>query len=172
MSSSFFDELCDSRPPGAPPVERDRVAGYLDAELPAIELRYDVTIAGQLRAFLLSMGRCDGGLIGDDPLVLYRPSWTGQDQLAFQRAFRERLQSAELGVYCEEKPFAVTNESEVHYYFLLTASTEPDLVFHYNQTEESAHSTGLPLLEYLKGVLRRYAGYGQRAPLRGELLSG
>jgi hypothetical protein len=170
LGGNVFDELCRERPDDESPIDRRLITGYSEAELGKIETLYDLSITGDLRKFLLMMGRCDAGLIGDDPLILYRGSWTAQDQLEFQHAFRRRLVQAELEVYCEEKPFVISNESEVHYYFVLTASTEPDLVYHYYQGDESAHSTGLPLLDYLRGVLRRYTGYGKRPVRRGELL--
>ncbi|MEJ2046172.1 MAG: hypothetical protein P8X74_19570 [Reinekea sp.] len=49
-----------------------QVVGYLDDEIKKLERLYDVVITGQMRSFLSEMGRSGGGLIGDDPIVLYR----------------------------------------------------------------------------------------------------
>lgn len=49
--------------------------GYSERELDKISRLYDIRIEGQLKLFLSGMGKCDGGLIGDSQVQLYRTSW-------------------------------------------------------------------------------------------------
>ena len=65
-------------------MESDSVIGYTENELKKIERLYDITIQGQLRELMLLAGRCDGGLIGDDPIILYRSAWDVRTQIFFQ----------------------------------------------------------------------------------------
>ena len=72
--------------------ESDNVIGYTDYDLKKIEALYDITIRGQFRDLMLLAGRCDGGLIGDDPIILYRQSWSVRTQILFQQDLFVSLQ--------------------------------------------------------------------------------
>lgn len=64
---TFIKEIAQTTP-----YDAEMVVGYSDLELEKIERLYDVRIAGDLKRFLSECGRSDRGLIGDDPIVLYR----------------------------------------------------------------------------------------------------
>jgi len=169
---TFFERLYDLRPATTWAVDPSKVDGYSDEEISRIESTYEVKIRGQLRDFLLSMGRCDGGLIGDDPIILYRDTWGAEGQRGFQKAFREGLKDSNLQELCTAKPFAFSCESETQYYFVMTEADDPDLVFHFDENEEIVDPTNMVLLEYMKWVLDRYvvAGRAGSVVCRGSLL--
>ena len=52
--------------------QKSALSGYSDAEILKLESLYKVSITGELQAFLKKIGRCDGGLVGDNPFLFYR----------------------------------------------------------------------------------------------------
>ncbi len=158
----FFDKV-DQVSPAA----RAQMVGYSPDELGKIERLYGIGISGQFRQFLLRAGRCDGGVIGDDPLIIYRPAWSVRAQILFQVNFFTALQ--DIGAYdFLNSPFAFSREAETQYYYLQTAKQD-DRVYHYDENTGTVVATGMNLQEYLIGVLARYPVEG---PLcKGDLLS-
>ena len=71
--------------------DRKQVEGYSLSEIKRIEKLYDITIQGDFLEFMLKMGRCSGGLIGEDPIILYKDHWTVRDQVLFQTTILEFL---------------------------------------------------------------------------------
>jgi hypothetical protein len=66
--------------------------GYDENELRLIEKLYGITIDGQLRRLMTKMGRSSGGIFGDDPIILYRQSWSVRAHLVFQLKFIRYIQ--------------------------------------------------------------------------------
>ena len=52
-----------------------KAIGYSEEEITKIEKLYDIEAKGDFREFLKYAGRCDGDLLGDDPIILYRQTW-------------------------------------------------------------------------------------------------
>ena len=52
-----------------------KAIGYSEEEITKIEKLYDIEVKGDFREFLKYAGRCDGDLLGDDPIILYRQTW-------------------------------------------------------------------------------------------------
>lgn len=155
-----------------------QVLGYSETELLQIERLYEVRFEGDLRQFMLEMGRSDGGLLGDDPIILYRESWSVRTQLLTQVELREELSSLELKdelvqqglkeLGPSEKEFLFSIEAETQYYFLKTA-TGSDQVFHYDENHETVKETGLSFLEYMKQLVKEYSPQDYTI-CRGELI--
>lgn len=138
--------------------------GYSDTELRRIEKLYDIIIASELEQFMLKAGRSDGGTIGDDPLIIYRPSWTVRGQILFQVNFFESMQ--DIGAWdFLKRPFVISLESETQYYFLQTASNDSARIFHHDENSKTVEDTGLSLSRYLMSVMDRY-------PLGGPVCIG
>ncbi len=129
-----------------------QVVGYSEEELAKIERLYDIKVCGDFREFMLEMGRSDGGLIGDDPIVLYRPAWDVRGQILYQVNLFTALQESGNFDYVKGKPFSFSCEGETQYFFLRTDSEIPDRVYHYDENEETASDTGLSFIEYMKRV--------------------
>ena len=52
-----------------------KAIGYSEEEITKIEKLYDIEAKGDFREFLKYAGRCDGDLLGDDTVILYRQTW-------------------------------------------------------------------------------------------------
>jgi len=145
------------------------MVGYGNDELSKIEKLYGIEIAGQLRQFLSIAGRSDGGLIGDDPIILYRSSWPVRTQIIKGLILIDDLQN--IGAWdFVKKPFLLSIESESQYYFVKTGDEKKDLVCHYDENNKSVKSTGKTIFEYLAGVVLALGVDENRVVCRGELL--
>lgn len=141
--------------------------GYSDFELKRIERLYGINVAGDFADFLLKAGRCDGGVIGDDPLIIYRNSWSVRTHILFQIDFFNSVQ--EIGAFDYlNKPFVFSFEHESQYYFLQTRNPDNMQVFHYDENAEAVRATGMSFEDYLIGILQRYPTEG--VICKGDLL--
>lgn len=151
-------------------MESDYVIGYTEYELKKIGVLYDILIEGQLREFMLLAGRCDGGLIGDDPIVLYRPSWDVRTQILSQVELFNDLQDISAFDYMGNI-FRFSCEYETQDYYLITKKRD-NLVYHYDSNEQKAECTNMTFYEYLDDVYKRYVEETDKEQIicRGELL--
>ena len=168
------------------PYNSERVIGYSEEELGQIERLYDIKISGNFREFLLDMGRSDGGLIGDDPIILYREVMTVRGFVLMQSGMEEEIYSSDFRELSFGKPFVFSIESETQYFYLRTASDDPERVFHYDENNETVIDTGESFVEYMrkiatianqpfwqiehKGKTRTVPNNRQRVICQGELL--
>lgn len=137
-----------------PEDKRNSISGYSLDELIKIESLYGIRIEGEFKEFMQRAGRCDGGLIGDDPLIIYRGSWNVRSHMIFQFKFFNDLQNLRMWEFLK-KPFVFSLESETKYYFLMTGSSD-DLVFHYDENSEKLSCTGLKFFDYISDLISRY----------------
>nr|WP_282554495.1 hypothetical protein [Providencia sp. G1(2023)] len=77
------------------PINTNYMRGYSVDEIQKIERLYDIEVKGQLYDFLSAIGRCSGGLFGDDPLIFYRNGQTVRGNVLYQDALRYELPSAQ-----------------------------------------------------------------------------
>ncbi|KMW73567.1 hypothetical protein TI10_08290 [Photorhabdus luminescens subsp. luminescens] len=129
------------------------IRGYSVEEIQKMERLYDIEIKDQLYDFLTCMGRCSGGLFGDVPLIFYQEQDTVRGDVLFQSGQREELCKIQLHTLLRQKPFFVSVESYTQYYFLLTASDNPNLIYHYDENEETVEVTNWTFNEYLRRVV-------------------
>ena len=153
-----------------------RVLGYSAEELVKIEKLYDIKISGFLRDFMLEAGRCDGGLIGDDPIILYRSNWSVRDHVITQNGFREELldllfknNPAEFKSFCNST-FVLSIESHTQFYYLNTTGANPERVFHYDENEDTIEDTNIDFIDYMKNTVRVYGGFSPQIICQGEML--
>ncbi|WP_275371326.1 hypothetical protein [Xenorhabdus bovienii] len=137
-------------------VNTSYIRGYSAEEIPKFERLYDIEVKSQLYDFLTCMGRCSGGLFGDVPLTFYQMQETVRGEVLFQSGQREELCNIQLHHLLDKKPFFISVESYTQYYFLLTTSNNPDLVYHYNENEETVEATDWTFNEYLRFVVDAY----------------
>ena len=149
-----------------------RVVGYSTEELGKIERLYDITIAGQFREFLTNMGRSDGGLIGDDPIFLYRQGVSVRRHLMYQLRlefdFKEYRIEAGLKLL-KDRPFLFSIESETQYFFIATRSEHPNWVYQYDENREVVSNTGMTFLDYMRRTVRVWGNNGNSISC-GDLL--
>ncbi len=137
-----------------PKYRRNKVLGYSSEDLKKIESLYGIQVSGDFKAFLLKAGRCDGGLFGDNPIILYRETWNARTHILFQYTFFSDLQDIGAWEFLK-KPFVFSVESETQYYFLITGIND-GLVYHYDENTENVSCTNKVLSEYLMDVIQRY----------------
>lgn len=177
----IFNVLCQSRN-----IENEinlgpeLVEGYTEEELMKMERLYDVKFSGDLRDFMLEMGRSDGGLLGDDPISLYS-RLSVRRHVFFQAGMDDRFFAMKKFELRSKGSFIFSVEYETQYYFLLTKSDRPDLVYRYNDnfTDESDPaamiSTGMTFMDYMHRAVRVYTErvYTERRSgvvCRGEMI--
>ena len=141
--------------------------GYSELEINKIEKLYGVAVMGDFRSFLHSVGRSDGGVIGDDPLIIYRASWNVRAHLLFQMSFFNSMQEARAWDFLN-KPFVLALESETQYFFLQTGIVGEQSIFHFDENTGLVKNTGFQLADYLMNIMARYPLGGQ--PCVGELI--
>ena len=135
-----------------------KAIGYSEEEITKIEKLYDIEAKGDFREFLKYAGRCDGDLLGDDPIILYRQTW---DMGSYLRKnyfgfiddedFEEKVFYDEL----KKKPFIFSIEMETYYFYIRTA--DDDLkVYCFDENEEKIKDTGMNFNEYMVDLVERY----------------
>lgn len=161
--SSFLYKICGCDPqlPGTP-------KGYSDEEIRKIERLYDINITGDLNDFLLQMGRSDGGLIGDDPIILYRSAWDVRTQILVQVRFFDEMQDSGNFEHLKGKPFVFSIENETQYFYLRTASDSPQVVYHFDENNGTSSKTEYTLASYFKQLAA--SSNPSKALCKGELI--
>lgn len=142
-----------------PADRRACVLGYRDDEIKKIESLYGIVIDGEFREFMQIAGRCDGGLVGDDPLIVYRNQWNARTHILFQMTFFNDLQDLGAWGYLN-KPFVFSLESETQYYYLRTGVGD-GLVYHYDENQEIVKCTDKTFSEYMLDVVCKYKSIDQ-----------
>ncbi len=155
-------------------IDTDALQGYSLEEIGKMERFYDIKVTEQLYDFLICMGRCSGGLFGDDPLLFYREQWSVRGHILFQAGFRDELRKLQQYDLLKKKPFFISIESETQFYFVLTASDDPNKIYHYDENEEVVEAENWSFNEYLSHVIDIYVrNYRNKAPFKrcGELIT-
>ncbi|WP_109400229.1 hypothetical protein [Proteus sp. TJ1640] len=155
------------------PIDVSYMRGYSVDEIQKIERLYDIEVKDQLLDFLTSIGRCSGGLFGDDPLIFYQNQKTIRGDILFQIGSRQDLAAIQRHDLLPKKPFFISVESYTQYFFLLTESDDPNLVYQYDENEETVEATDWDLNSYLRHIVNVYTrNYKIKAPFDecGELI--
>ena len=132
--------------------------GYSQDELNQLERLYNINISGDFRIYMLRAGRSDGGVIGDDPLIIYRSSWSVRTHIARQMKFIQDLRNIEAHEFINQ-PFLFSIESESHYFFLQTGVPGDTDVYHYDEDSDVVVSSGFNIYGYLNNIVN-ICGYG------------
>jgi hypothetical protein len=159
----FFDEIKD----GAD-YDSSQVCGYSEEEIDKIEFLHKIKVAGDFRRFLLEMGRCDGGLIGDN-IVLYNDYLNVRGHIDPQSVFFDNMQDDGNYDYLKS-PFVVSIISETQYYFIQTRDGCDDTVYHYDENTGLVESTNQNFLEFMKSMVVEYGFEKDKIIRKGELL--
>lgn len=155
------------------PINLGYMNGYSDEEIGKIERLYDIKVKDQLYDFLTSIGRCSGGLFGDDPLFFYRNGQTVRGNILYQDALRDELPSIQEYNLRKQKALFISVESYTQYFFLLTESNDPNRVYQYDENEETIEATDWDFKDYLRYIVNVYTrNYKIKAPFNesGELI--
>ena len=132
-----------------------KAIGYSEEEITKIEKLYDIEAKGDFREFLKYAGRCDGDLLGDDPVILYRQTWSIQSYLRKNYFNFIDEDYTVLHGDLQKKPFIFSIEMETYYFYIRTA--DDDLkVYCFDENEEKLKDTGMDFNEYMVDLVERY----------------
>ena len=132
-----------------------KAIGYSEEEITKIEKLYDIEVKGDFREFLKYAGRCDGDLLGDDPVILYRQTWSIQSYLRKNYFNFIDEDYTVLHGDLQKKPFIFSIEMETYYFYIRTA--DDDLkVYCFDENEETLKDTGMDFNEYMVDLVERY----------------
>ena len=148
-----------------------RVIGYSEDEVAQIERLYDINIKGDFRDFMLEMGRCSGGLFGDE-IVFYRDrsNFPVRRNLLAQVFLFEEISNLRLQKLHKAKPFNIARISETQYFYILTSHEYDDIVCHYDENYETVKPTGKSFLEFMKEQADYYGSRQKDYICQGELI--
>lgn len=139
----------------------DWIEGYSEDEITKLELIFDISITGDLKCFFKEIGRCLGGILGDDSLIPYRDHWLHQQHLDFQNACRDDLIEIGCSDYVGLGEFFFSRESDGCFdYFVRTKSDKPDLV--YEVYDDRVRRTDKSFIEHVTALVQSEANYLQR----------
>ena len=132
-----------------------KAIGYSEEEITKIEKLYDIEAKGDFREFLKYAGRCDGDLLGDDPIILYRQTWNMKIYLRMNYSYFIDENFKILHEEIKKKPFIFSIEMETYYFYIRTA--DDDLkVYCFDENEEKIKDTGMDFNEYMVDLVERY----------------
>ena len=132
-----------------------KAIGYSEEEITKIEKLYDIEAKGDFRKFLKYAGRCDGDLLGDDPIILYRQTWNMKIYLRMNYSYFIDENFKILHEEIKKKPFIFSIEMENYYFYIRTA--DEDLkVYCFDENEEKLKDTGMNFNEYMVDLVERY----------------
>ena len=132
-----------------------KAIGYSEEEITKIEKLYDIEAKGDFREFLKYAGRCDGDLLGDDPVILYRQTWNMKIYLRMNYSYFIDENFKILHEEIKKKPFIFSIEMENYYFYIRTA--DDDLkVYCFDENEEMLKDTGMDFNEYMVDLVERY----------------
>ena len=132
-----------------------KAVGYSEEEITKIEKLYDIEVKGDFREFLKYAGRCDGDLLGDNPIILYRQTWNIQSYLRKNYFNFIDEDYTVLHGDLQKKPFIFSIEMETYYFYIRTA--DDDLkVYCFDENEEKLKDTGMDFNEYMVDLVERY----------------
>ena len=132
-----------------------KAIGYSEEEITKIEKLYDIEAKGDFREFLKYAGRCDGDLLGDDTVILYRQTWNMKIYLRMNYSYFIDENFKILHEEIKKKPFIFSIEMETYYFYIRTA--DDDLkVYCFDENEETLKDTGMDFNEYMADLVERY----------------
>ena len=132
-----------------------KAIGYSEKEITKIEKLYDIEAKGDFREFLKYAGRCDGDLLGDDPVILYRQTWNIQSYLRKNYFNFIDEDYTVLHGDLQKKPFIFSIEMETYYFYIRTA--DDDLkIYCFDENDEILKDTGMNFNEYMVDLVERY----------------
>lgn len=133
----------------------DLIEGYNEAEIQEIEKRYNLSIHGQFKEFLMTMGKCSGGLLMGGQIFLYTPKtlqstlledlfglgkqlqWQQDEELCLLRKNLNDIDFVKMKAF----EFGDDGESRNHVYFLLTENKD-DILYDWDLEDDTVTPYG------------------------------
>ncbi|MGD2179990.1 SMI1/KNR4 family protein [Lusitaniella coriacea] len=125
------------------------VVGYESWEIPKIEKLYDIEVNRSLKEFLLAMGRCSGGSIGDESVILYSNFFSIRSYISIQLQLIDELQNLKHFELVGLNPFLFAIEAETYYHFLLTKEEGEQFVYVFSENDDTVTKTRETFSSYI-----------------------
>lgn len=125
------------------------LVGYENWEIPKIEKLYDIEVNRSFKDFLLTMGRCSGGPIGDAAIILYRKNFSIRSYLGIQFHLIDELQRLNCFDLVQLAPFLFAIEAETYYHFLLTKEAGKQFVYEFSENDDKVRKTRETFSDYI-----------------------
>ncbi|WP_447506977.1 hypothetical protein [Acinetobacter oleivorans] len=152
----------------------EKVNGYSEQEIAEIEKLNNISVHGQLKELLTTMGKCSGGVIFGDDFYIYRyyrnagfniqrqKSLMADEELAIN--YRENGEKLDLA---EEQYFEICGENEHANIFFMYTKDINDIVYEWNENNNTVKRFGT-LFEYLIRYRKRLGSYSSQGTIRGD----
>lgn len=142
IEENKFSRVVSERFPGC-----NAISGYSDRDLVDISSVYDIEIDGELRDFLVGVGR-SAGVLGSK-IIIHDPRKNLRKHLLSQEALREMLYSAGEYDAVRSSPFFIFAESETAFYFVRTrGGGEVPLVYEFVEGTGQLSCTNMTLIDF------------------------
>lgn len=145
-------------------IERpELIKGYSNNEILEIEQRYNITISGQLKEWLVTLGKNSGGLLLGGNMTIYRSTTKPTSEYfgkKMQEAWQNEKDYAEFlrlinHINLVEKQFLLlADDDQVYFYFMLTADKDDLVYLYYDEEPETIKILGT-VFDFLKSY-RKY----------------
>lgn len=152
----------------------EKVNGYSEQEIAEIEKLNNISVHGQLKELLTTMGKCSGGLIFGDDFYIYRyyrnagfniqrqKNLMADEELAIN--YRESGEKLDLA---EEQYFEICGENEHANIFFMYTKDINDIVYEWDENSNTVKRFGT-LFEYLIRYRKRLGSYSSQGTIRGD----
>lgn len=152
----------------------EKVNGYSEQEIAEIEKLNNISVHGQLKELLTTMGKCSGGLIFGDDFYIYRyyrnagfniqrqKNLMADEELAIN--YRESGEKLDLA---EEQYFEICGENEHANIFFMYTKDINDIVYEWDENSNTVKRFGT-LFEYLIRYRQRLGSYSSQGTIRGD----
>ncbi|MBJ6351988.1 MULTISPECIES: hypothetical protein [unclassified Acinetobacter] len=152
----------------------EKVNGYSEQEIAEIEKLNNISVHGQLKELLTTMGKCSGGVIFGDDFYIYRyyrnagfniqrqKNLMADEELAIN--YRENGETLDLA---EEQYFEICGENEHANIFFMYTKDINDIVYEWDENNNTVKRFGT-LFEYLIRYRKRLGSYSSQGTIRGD----
>ncbi|WP_375038299.1 SMI1/KNR4 family protein [Acinetobacter sp. RW6] len=152
----------------------EKVNGYSEKEISEIEKLNNISIHGQLKEFLTTMGKCSGGLFIGDSFYVYRYYRCAGFNLERQKNLMSDkelainyLENGEEISLVEKQYFEICGENEHMNIFFMYTKDDNDYVYEWDENSNIVKRFGT-LFEYLIRYRKSLGSDSTQGTIRGD----
>jgi len=152
----------------------NRIEGYSEDEITQIEQSHNISIHGQLKKLLMTMGKCSGGLLLGDDLYIYRPFRGLGFGLSRQNDLMDDSDPTfKFMEYCgvsnlvEAQYYEICGENEHMNIFFMYTKDDNDMVYEWDENNNTVSKFGT-LFDYLVRYRKSIGSYSTGGTVRGD----
>ncbi len=140
IMTTLLETLLAIRPKHNDFTRPELIQGYNETEIQEIEQRYNLSVQGQFREFLMTMGKCSGGVLLGQNLTIFNPNYQPTSQsfgIENQQYWYEHedlfnfFQKENINPIQEQLLYLDNRNEHISFYFLFTNRNE-NIVYEYD----------------------------------------